>query len=85
MQSLGNIVRRHGACFHGYAVDTQLYTRYPFRDPHRLLQEAIRILEECIEEVRNWMLACKLKINDDKTEFIVVVTISRSQAVKHLT
>ncbi len=73
VQPLGNIVRRHGVCFHGYADDTQLYTRFSFRDP-RGLQDAIRLLEECIEEVRNWMLANKLKINDGKTEFIVVVS-----------
>ena len=32
---------------------------------------ALRSLELCVEEVRNWMSENFLKFNDDKTEFIV--------------
>ena len=30
--------------------------------------------ERCIEDIRDWMLNDKLKLNDDKTEFIIIGT-----------
>ncbi len=68
---LGAILRKHGICFHGYADDTQLYTRFSLRDPDSL-KEAIARLERCLEEVRAWMLHNKLKLNDDKSELLIV-------------
>ena len=56
----------------GYPDDTQFYHRFSPRDPQSLLN-AIRTLEKCIDEVKKWMLANKLKLNDSKTEFIVFV------------
>ena len=29
-------------------------------------------VERCIEDIRNWMLSDKLKLNDDKTEFMII-------------
>lgn len=31
-------------------------------------------MEKCIDELRTWMLIDKLKINDDKTEFMIIGT-----------
>ena len=31
-------------------------------------------VERCIEGIRDWMLNDKLKLNDDKTEFIIIGT-----------
>ena len=31
-------------------------------------------VERCIEDIREWMLNDKLKLNDDKTEFIIIGT-----------
>ena len=31
-------------------------------------------VERCIEDIRDWMLNDKLKLNDDKTEFIIIAT-----------
>ena len=31
-------------------------------------------VERCIEDIRDWMLNDKLKLNDDKTEFITIGT-----------
>ena len=31
-------------------------------------------VERCIEDIRDWMLNDKLKLNDDKTEFIIIGT-----------
>ena len=35
---------------------------------------ALQRLEMCVEEVRVWLLTNKLKINSDKTEFMVITT-----------
>ena len=73
VRQVGDIARGHGVQFHGYADDTQMYMWFSPSGPDSLLN-AIRTLERCIENIRNWMLANCLKINDDKTEFMVVVS-----------
>ena len=67
VRPVGAITRKHG-----YADDAQLYLQFSPRDPQSLLN-AIRTLDKCINEVKEWMLANKLKLNDSKTEFIVFV------------
>jgi hypothetical protein len=65
---IGNIVRRHGFQFHIYADDTQVYIGFKPADVTCVLQK----LELCIDEIRLWMTGFKLKINDDKTEFMII-------------
>ena len=36
--------------------------------------EAIRAVEDCIKDVRNWLIEGRLLLNDDKTEFLVIRT-----------
>ena len=66
---LGDIVRRHNLHFHAYADDTQLYIS--FKPNQSDADIAIHQLELCIEEIRSWMVSNYLKLNDQKTEFIV--------------
>ena len=35
-------------------------------------QDAMKIMERCIHDIRVWMLTDQLKLNDDKTEFMVI-------------
>ncbi|XP_068759348.1 uncharacterized protein [Montipora capricornis] len=57
---------------HTYANDMQLYLAF---SPNNTSQsQAIASMEKCINELRIWMLIDKLKINDDKTEFMIVGT-----------
>jgi hypothetical protein len=65
---LGDIIRRHGIEFHLYADDTQLLLAF---DPSSS-QLAVDAMERCIAEVRAWLAANFLKLNDDKTEFVVI-------------
>ena len=72
MLPLYQIMRKHGILFHGYADDTQLYT--PFRPGDAVsLADAICRLEMCNQEIRMWMTSNKLKLNDGKTDFMVIV------------
>jgi len=71
---LRSVIERHPEiCHHGYADDRQLYTHFRLRDQDSYRQ-ALQRLEKCVEEVRVWMLTNRLKINSDKTEFMVITT-----------
>jgi dsDNA-binding SOS-regulon protein len=55
---------------HLYADDTQLYLAfYPDEGA-----AAVDQMMDCIDEIRNWMEANMLKLNDSKTEFMVLAS-----------
>jgi len=54
--------------YHIYADDTQLYLAFKLNSP----DVSISKLVAAISDVRTWMIKNKLKINDDKTEFLVI-------------
>ena len=83
MLPLCQIMRNHGILFHGYADDTQLYIRFRPGDAVSLA-DAIRRLEMCIKEIRMWMTANKLKLNDGKTDFMVIVSAYYRQLITSL-
>jgi hypothetical protein len=69
-KNLTQIAKKHGINIHLYADDTQLYTSF---DPEKSA-EAMERLEACIEEIRTWMNDNFLKLNEQKTEFIIFGT-----------
>ena len=38
---------------------------------------ALARVERCIEDIRRWMLNDKLKLNDDKPEFMIIGTLQQ--------
>ena len=52
------------------ADDTQLYISFHLSDP----TIAIDKVNNCISDIRTWMIQNKLKINDSKTEFLVLTS-----------
>ena len=70
---LGDLCNAHGIHFHCYADDTQLYLSFRPTYPADK-QNCIHNLETCIFEIQNWMSTNILKLNDSKTEFIILGT-----------
>ena len=62
------ILKYHGIGCHIYADDTQLYLS--FKSDNLLI--TLSKLTNCISDIRVWMIKNKIKINDSKTEFIVL-------------
>ena len=65
---LSNVIGNHpGICFDFYAYDTQLYVHLT----HKHATLAFERPKNCLDDVRKWLSVNKLKLNPDKTEFIL--------------
>ena len=69
LTGLGDIIHQHSVNYHLYADDLQLYVS--FRPDPNAASAALQRLEECIEEVGAWMTARSLKLNENKSEFML--------------
>ena len=66
---VADIIKRYDLDYHIYADDTQLYVSFEADGDVDLVKTRI---ENCIAEIRRWMLFNGLKINDDKTTSILM-------------
>ena len=76
---LGQIFKAHGLMYHLYADDSLLYLSFKPNTPGAQSM-CLEIIENCIEDIRMGMTLNMLKLNDDKTEFIILGT--RQQLAK---
>ena len=72
ISSLYDVISQHLPNVHGYADDHQLYIW--FKPEPVSERESIKATEMCVSEVRKWMLANRLMINDSKTEVMLLGT-----------
>ncbi|XP_067668413.1 uncharacterized protein [Haliotis asinina] len=62
---------------HFYADDSQLFDTFKSSEHSQL--QCKSNLEACLASTRSWMSANKLKLNDEKTETMVISTVSRQK------
>ena len=67
------IIQTHLPDAHCYADDSQLYLSFK---PGNVSNEksALHAIELCIADIKTWMLSDKLKLNSEKTEFLIIGT-----------
>jgi hypothetical protein len=76
---LSAILNHYNIDYHIYADDTQIYCKFNLKS----VDKEIELITNCISDIRSWMISNKLKINDDKTEFLVISS-SRANVPKNL-
>ena len=65
---LSKVIQNHpGISFQFYADDTQLNVHLT----HKNVASALDKLSHCLEDIKRWLSTNKLKLNPDRTEFIV--------------
>ena len=72
-QPLHTLIQQHVMYDQSFADDTQIYQSCKPKDSEQTLQS----MQSCITQVKSWMTDHKLKLNDDKTEALLIHT-SRS-------
>ena len=70
---LGDICRQHDVSFQSYADDQQIYLSFSPIQPG-VKDKCLQSLGACTSDVCLWMRTNLLKLNDDKTELIVLGT-----------
>ena len=65
------VVKKHLPSVYGYADDTQLYVSFR-PDSFAAQDQAIKAIENCIADVRAWLVSHMLMFNDSKTEFLII-------------
>ena len=70
---LGRIIQRHGLTYHLYADNTQLYMAFKPSDVTSKY-DAISRIGACVAEIQLRMNDNFTKLNDDKTEFLIIIT-----------
>ena len=74
---LSTVIERHSILHHSYADDTQLQNS---ATPDRL-PNLIDSMWLCIDDIKDWMTDNKLKLNDDKTEVMIISSSRMSTAL----
>ena len=77
---LSSVISRHNMCRHLYADDTHIYLSLSKTDP----EMSLSLVQQCMQDVSDWMIASKLKLNPDKTEFILIGTKSQQDNLRDI-
>ena len=67
---IGAILRHYKINYQIYADDTQLYCAFELESFNQVFSS----IRTCISDIRSWMIKNKLKINDDKTELLIITS-----------
>ena len=68
---------------HCYADDSQVYISFSPNDRGEQLA-VVENMEECTRDIRLWMLNNDLKLNDDRTEFLIIGTSQQLEKLDNI-
>ena len=74
---LSSMIFEHAIPHHFYADDSQMYVSFPSGGS----VAALNALQSCLASIQSWMSTNKLKLNPDKTEFLLIG--NKQQRSKH--
>ena len=77
---LSQIIEKHDVNHHLYADDTQIYVSLSASDCLLSLEK----LKSCVNSVSLWMFRSKLKLNPDKTEFLIIGSKKQREKISTL-
>ena len=69
-QPLFNLISKHAVSHHAFADDNQLYKISTLDTIH----QSTETLRNCATNVKSWMTANKLQLNDNKTEAMIILS-----------
>lgn len=72
---VADIARSHGVNILLYADDTQLYIAFDLSKP---ANQIISRIEACVDDISSWMRTNRLKLNENKTELLVITSPRQS-------
>ena len=80
---LFEIIKYHPPMIYYYADDSQVNISFSPNDRTEQLS-VVRNMEDCIRDIRFWMLNNDLKLNDDKTEFLIIGTSQQLEKLDNI-
>ena len=80
---LGDICHQHNVNFHAFADDQQSY--FSFQPTPNEIDAGISQLQDCIRDIQTWMRTNLLKLNDDKTEVMLIGTRQQLSKLPEMT
>ena len=78
---IGGIIREHGLKYHRYADDSQNYFAGEALG-NAEVDVVLRRVEKCVADMRNWLEANMLNVNDEKAE--VILFTPKHRVLKHV-